>query len=197
MIGVVFYSFYFNRLRCQELSKVKVIIRNMKKQAWTEPLFENLEKTGEIGAQTVQFLREQRVLVTFKRDNPAVGAAWTIWRSITINTAHFTPEKTNNPRLLSLLVHEVRHLQQGLLTALSVYGELDAWQIDFNFQKSLMGKYPTPEIEELCSLPLVFDRQVLQHTRQLMQAYAGKGYRIDLLPLYPLPREIRYRLTGK
>ena len=169
----------------------------MKKQAWTEPLLENLEKTGEIGAQTAQFLRERHVSVAFKRDNPAVGAAWTVWRSITINTVHFSPEIISNPRLLSLLVHEVRHLQQGLLTALSVYGELDAWQIDFNFQKLLTGKYPAPEIEELCSLPLSFDRQMLQHTRQLMQTYAGKSYRIDLLPLYPLPREIRYQLTGK
>jgi hypothetical protein len=25
-----------------------------------------------------------------------------------------------------------------------------------------------------------------------MQAYAGKGYRVDLLPLFPIGREIRY-----
>jgi len=25
-----------------------------------------------------------------------------------------------------------------------------------------------------------------------MQAYAGKGYRIDLLPLFPLDKEIQY-----
>ena len=169
----------------------------MQKQAWINPLFEKLVNTGETGLQTVNYLREKRVPIVFKKDNSAVGAAWTVTRSIKINTIHFGPEKIDHPRLLSLIVHETRHLQQGFFTALSVYGELDAWQIDFNFQKSLMGKYPTPEIEELCSLPLVFDRRVLQHTRQLMQAYAGKGYRIDLLPLYPLPREIRYRLTGK
>lgn len=169
----------------------------MKKYAWTDPLLENLAKSGEIGAQTVQFLREKRVSVRFKKENPAVGAAWTPWRSITVNSVHFSPEIIDNPRLLSLVVHEARHLQQGLITALSVYGELDAWQVDFNFQKSLTGRYPATEIEEICSLPLVLDRQVLQKARSLMQTFAGKGYRIDLLPLYPLPREIRYRITGK
>jgi hypothetical protein len=169
----------------------------MSKQSWTPPLVELLEKTGEIGAQTARYLRERRIPVTFEKDKPAVGAAWTPWHSVKINTVYFTPEKIDNPRLLSLVVHEVRHLQQGLFTALSVYGELDAWQVDFNFKKSLTGKYPSPLIEELCALPLQLDRQVLGKSRDLMQAFAGKGYRIDLLPIYPLPREIRYRLTGK
>jgi hypothetical protein len=31
----------------------------------------------------------------------------------------------------------------------------------------------------------------------LMQADAGKGYRADLLPLYPLGREIKYWITRK
>lgn len=208
----LFDKAYFNCSGCQELSKVFVtrsqqkdampnarqyIIEAMKKYAWTEPLLENLEKSGEIGVQTVQFLRKKHVPIRFKKENPAVGAAWTPWRSITVNSVHFSPEIIDNPRLLSLVVHEVRHLQQGFFTALSVYGELDAWQVDFNFQKSLTGKYPGPLIESLCALPLAFDRKVLQEARGLMQAFAGKGYRIDLLPLYPLPREIRYRLMGE
>jgi hypothetical protein len=34
----------------------------------------------------------------------------------------------NDPRIFTLNIHEVRHLQQGFFTALSVYGELEAWQ---------------------------------------------------------------------
>jgi hypothetical protein len=49
----------------------------------------------------------------------------------------------------------------------------------------------------MLSLPLTYDRDVLRRARNLMQAYAGKGYRADLLPLYPLGKEIRYRLTGR
>jgi hypothetical protein len=168
----------------------------MPKQNWTLPLSEILEKTGQSGAQAAHYLREKHIPIFFSRDNRAVGAAWTPLRSIRINSVHFSPERIEDPRLLALVVHEVRHLQQGFLIALSVYGELDAWQVGFNFQKSLIGKYPSPMIEELCSLPLALDRQNLARARQMIKAIAGKGYRIDLLPLYPLPSEIRYRLTG-
>jgi hypothetical protein len=46
------------------------------------------------------------------------------------------------------------------------------------------------------TLPWNWDRDVLSRARALMQAYAGKRYRVDLLPLYPLPVEIKFRLTG-
>jgi len=38
---------------------------------------------------------------------------------------------------------------------------------------------------------------VLKQAQGLMQDFAGKGYRSDLLPLYPIGKEIRYRLFGK
>jgi hypothetical protein len=167
----------------------------MKKPTWREPLLNELAKTGPIGEQTTAYLRARRTGISFRKRSAAVGALWTVWRSIQLNTLYLTPETLSEPRLLSLIVHETRHLQQGFFTALSVYGELDAWQVDFNFQKSLTGQYPHPLIAEICALPLSLDRKVLQTARTLMQAFAGKGYRVDLLPLYPLPREIRYWLT--
>jgi hypothetical protein len=88
-------------------------------------------------------------------------------------------------------------LQQGLFTALSVYGELDAWQLEFGIYHRIKGRYPHTAIAELMTLPLKYDRAVLKKAVQLMQAYAGKGYRIDLLPLYPLGREIRYWFTRR
>jgi hypothetical protein len=51
-----------------------------------------------------------------------------------------------------------------------------------------------PSIEKLLALPLSWDRAVLGQACRLMQEYAGKGYRADLLPYYPLGKEIRYRL---
>jgi hypothetical protein len=47
------------------------------------------------------------------------------------------------------------------------------------------------------SLPLGWDRAVLRRAVDLMQAYAGKGYRADLLPYYPLGKELAYRLFRK
>lgn len=88
-------------------------------------------------------------------------------------------------------------MQQGLITALSVYGELDAWQLEFRVYHRIKGKYPHSAIAELMTLPLEYDRAALKNAVHLMQAYAGKGYRIDLLPLYPLGREINYWLTRR
>ena len=169
----------------------------MRKPAWHNSLLDELAKTGEAGSQTVDYLRAHHTGISFRKRGPSVGALWTPWRSIQLNTLYLNHENLNEPRLLSLIVHETRHLQQGIFTALSVYGELDAWQVDFNFQKSLTGEYPHALVAEICALPLDLDRTVLKKAQTLMQAYAGKGYRIDLLPLYPLPREICYWLAGR
>jgi hypothetical protein len=73
-----------------------------------------------------------------------------------------------------------------------VYGELDAWQLEFGIYHRIKGKYPSPIIAEIMALPLEYDRDLLRKAVSLMQAYAGKGYRADLLPLFPWGREIRY-----
>jgi hypothetical protein len=86
-------------------------------------------------------------------------------------------------------------LQQGIVTALSVYGELDAWQLEFGIYYRIKEEYPHPAVAELMTLPLEYDRALLKKAAQLMQRYAGKGYRIDLLPLFPLNKEIRYWIT--
>jgi len=96
---------------------------------------------------------------------------------------------------MSLVVHEVRHLQQGWLVALSVLGELEAWQVQFRYLKSIregMREYAaaSPLIGELLGLPLGWDRVVLRRARALMRAYGGPKYRADLLPLYPLDKEV-------
>jgi hypothetical protein len=99
--------------------------------------------------------------------------------------------------MLTLLIHEVKHLQQGLFLAFSVYGELEAWQLQFRLYHQTTGKPMHPAIAEMLSLPLSYDRAILRRARDLMQAYAGKGYRADLLPLFPLGKEIKYWLKIK
>ena len=87
--------------------------------------------------------------------------------------------------------------RKGLITALSVDGELDAWQLEFRIYHRGKRKYPHSAIAELMTLPLEYDRVMLKKAVTLMQAYAGTGHRIDLLPLYPLGREIRYWLKKR
>jgi hypothetical protein len=96
-----------------------------------------------------------------------------------------------------LLIHEARHLQQGWSTALSIYGELDAWQLQMKIYKRITGKQLVPLLEEIISLPMNTDRKNLQHARELMTQYAGKKYGANLLPLYPIGKEIRFWVTRK
>ncbi|MBI5294883.1 MAG: hypothetical protein HY869_05360 [Chloroflexi bacterium] len=165
---------------------------------WIQSLLDALEASGAEGTSAAEYLRAHRTRMGFRRVRPQVGAFWTPWKSIGLNQAHFTRETPfNDPHLLTLVIHEVRHLQQGLVTALSVYGELDAWQLQYREYERMTHKLSHPALIELLSMPLNWDRSVLSRARELMQAYAGKGYRVDLLPLYPLPREIAYLLSRR
>lgn len=162
---------------------------------WLNLLFDGLENYGNEGRATVAYLRSHGTRISFKQTKPSISAWWTIARNINLNTCYYSYENSlNNTRVFTLVIHEVRHLQQGLFTALSVYGELDAWQLEWNIYHRLHDRYPHPAIEELMSLPLGWDRSMLRRSVQLMQAYATQGYRADLLPLYPIGKEIVYQL---
>ena len=165
----------------------------MEHAVWTENLLNAVLQLGEEGRVTVDFVRARRTKIGFKRVRPNVGAFWTVFGNIRLNTLYYSYETPlDELRIKTLIIHEARHLQHGIITALSVYGELDAWQLEFAVYHRIKGSYPHPAIAELMTLPLKYDRDVLKKAATLMQAYAGKGYRVDLLPLYPLDREIRY-----
>lgn len=165
---------------------------------WLENLLARLPSTGEAGEAALRYLSERRTRVRIRKQSSS-GARWTLFGNIELNTSY--AEGTNDAYALSLLVHEVHHLKQGWHLALSVQGELEAWQVQFAYLKSLTQKYsPYPQheatITELMSLS-PSSREHLKHARVLMPRFAGKKYRIDLYPLYPLGREIQFRLTGK
>jgi hypothetical protein len=170
----------------------------MDHQLWKENLLDAVTQLGEEGRAAVDFLRARQTKIGFKQVRPNVGAFWTVFGNIHLNARYYTYETPfDDLRIKTLIVHEARHLQQGLITALSVYGELDAWQLEFGIYYRIRGNYPSPAIAELMRLPLGYDRIVLKEAVCLMQTYAGKGYRADLLPFYPLPREIKYWLSRK
>jgi hypothetical protein len=165
----------------------------MEHSVWLGNLMNAVADVGDEGRAAVEFLRARGTKVGFKLVRPNVGAFWTIFGNIRLNSHYYSYETPfDDLRIKTLIIHEVRHLQQGLFTALSVYGELDAWQLEFGAYHHVKGRYPHPAVAELMSLPLEYNRDVLKKAAKLMQDYAGKGYRVDLLPLYPLEREIRY-----
>jgi hypothetical protein len=168
----------------------------MEHQVWKENLLQAVTQLGEEGQQAAKFLRSRQTKIGFKQARSSIGAFWTVFGNIRLNSRYYTYETPlDDLRIKTLIIHEARHLQQGLLTALSVYGELDAWQLEFGIYHRIKGKYPHAAIAELMILPLGYNRTVLKEAACLMQTYAGKGYRVDLLPLFPLPLEIKYWVT--
>ena len=166
-------------------------------RTWTAELLRSMEDFGPEAEAALKYIRQRRTRVGV-HDQPT-GARWTIDRRIEVHPRYVRPVPAD-PYAVSLIIHEVCHLRQGMLTALSVYGEMEAWQLQFHFLHSRLGHYHDDyrrdaAIRELMSLPLGWDRTILRKVRKLMQEYAGKRYRVDLLPLYPLPRELLFQTT--
>lgn len=167
----------------------------MEHERWMENLLDAVSQVGEEGRVAADLVRARRTRIGFRQARPSIGAYWTVFGNIRLNSTYYTYETPlDDLRIRTLIIHEARHLQQGMMTALSVYGELDAWQLEFGIYHRIRGNYPHPAIAELMMLPLEYDRTVLKKAGQLMQAYAGKGYRVDLLPLFPWNRELKYRI---
>jgi hypothetical protein len=164
---------------------------------WLEKYLEKIEKSSEEGRQAVEFVRSHKIKVALKRARKSVGAFWTLRGRFYLNAVHYTKESTlgDNPRAITIFIHEVRHLQQGPVTAISVYGELDAWQYEFRLLKKMSGRDLHPILEELLNLPLNFDRTNLRNARQLMHKFAGFWYCAWILPMYPITKEIKYWFT--
>ncbi|HEY5984109.1 MAG TPA: hypothetical protein VIU38_11615 [Anaerolineales bacterium] len=166
---------------------------------WIDGLLEQLQASGPEGADTARYLREHHVRLGFRQQPTA--ARWTLGRGIDLHP-RYAQGTAQSAYALSLLIHEAQHLRQGIFIALSVYGELEAWQSQFRFLGRMTeddrAAAPRPDlIDQLLRLPLSWDRTELGRARNLMQAYAGPRYRVDLLPLYPLPREILYALAPR
>ena len=163
---------------------------------WKEKLLEALTRLGEPGHDAAEFLRAHKTFIGFWKVRKNVGAFWTVLRTIHLNSVYYSRNTdVNDIGMLTLLIHEVKHLQQGFFLALSIYGELEAWQLQFRLYHELTDLPMHPAIAELLSLPLKYDRDVMKQAVTLMQAYAGKGYRADLMPYYPLGRELKYWIT--
>lgn len=170
----------------------------MQHAEWLEEYFEKVAQSSVVGQEAVEYVRAQKIKVGIRRARKSVGAFWTLNRRFFLNSVHYTQESIlENPRAWTLFVHEVRHLQQGALTALSIYGELDAWQVEFNLYKKLTGKTLSAVLEDLLSLSLNMERDNLRRARALMMQYAGKGYGANWLPLYPLHKEFKYWVTRR
>lgn len=170
----------------------------MNQKEWLEQYFEKVANSSEEGQEAVRFVKQNQITVGLKRARKSVGAFWQFGQKFYLNRFYYSMESSlENPRAWTLFVHEVHHIKQGVKTAMSVYGELEAWQIEFRLYKRLIGKSLKPDLEELLTLPLNFERNNLRRARKLMTKFAGFWYGAWILPLYPIDKEIKFWFTGK
>jgi hypothetical protein len=162
-------------------------------QAWFAQVLQNLSHAGADGQAMAAYLHRRRVGFGFRQQD--TGAMWRPINRIYLNYPQYSLETSpNDSYMLSLMAHEARHLQQGLLTAFSVYGELDAWKLGFRVYKDLGGSFPNPAFQAILDLPLSGSRSVLRQAVVLMKEFSPV-YQAEKLPLYPLTREAWYWLT--
>jgi hypothetical protein len=122
---------------------------------WKAGILDALTSLGEPGREAAEFLHVRKTRIGFWRVRKNVGAFWTVLRTIHFNSVYYSPNtNVNDAGMLTLLIHEVKHLQQGIFLALSVYGELEAWQLQFRLYHELTHAPMHPAIAELMTLPL-------------------------------------------
>ena len=135
------------------------MLSKMEQTNWQENLLEALVRLGADGHAAAEFLRAHKTYIGFWRVRKNVGAFWTGLRTIHFNSVYYSRNTSvNDAGMLTLLIHEVKHLQQGVFLALSVYGELEAWQLQFRLYHQLTNAPVHPAIAELLTLPLKYDR---------------------------------------
>lgn len=167
------------------------------RQDWEKDLFSRLERSGDIGKKAVDFISGRNVKLSFGAQ--PTGAKWTVKGmlvgppEIVISDKQAKSTKEGKDAWsISLIAHEAKHYQQGLLVALSVYGELEAWQLQMRISRDLGAPPKHHALLAIEKLKLSHDPEVLREAVRLMKEFAP-GYRIDLLPLNPV---ISFR-TGK
>lgn len=174
--------------------------------AMYEQLVERLQNTNQLGAGLIEYARKRKHQIGFFSQSSS-GAGWTVLGNITLRPQD--RDQLFEPYILSLIVHEMFHLQkQSILMRLSMQGELDAWQYQCRTYPYLTksggaigsrgeayssGEKTTSEIWEQLSMLSSDSRADLEKARDLMIAIAP-AYRAHRLPIYPLHREIWFHL---
>ena len=85
----------------------------MEHTVWKEALLDAVTQLGEEGVAAVNFLRARGTKINFKNVRPNIGAFWTVFGNIRLNSHYYNYETPlDDLRIKTLVIHEARHLQQ-------------------------------------------------------------------------------------
>lgn len=162
-----------------------------------DQVFQALSNAGTHNASVAQFMKQAKIRLGLHQQYKS-GAGWTFLRNITL-----APEgKLLDPYTLCLISHELYHVQQPLLTRLSVRGELLAWQYQIQAYRELTGKDIGDHGQAYGGTKAFWDqlaqlsadsRDDLLKAQGLMKNVAP-DYRSDCLPLFSLTKDVGYFL---
>src|ERR1041385_6343603 len=87
-------------------------IWSMEHDIWVNKLLDQVCDLGDEGISAVEFIRARGTKIGFKKARPNVGAFWTVFGNIRLNSQYYAYETPfDNLRIKTLIVHEARHLQ--------------------------------------------------------------------------------------
>jgi hypothetical protein len=162
---------------------------------WFRPALRALGGLGSIGNDLANYVGERGPSLAFVRQRNS-GARWFDWRRLRFGVFlndEYCGARPDAPHITALIAHEVRHLQQGWVEALSVRGELVAWQVQYDVLQAMSAAPRDRRWSEIRALR-PDSRGDLRLARSLMKAVGGRGYHIELLPLEPLGQEVRHQV---
>jgi len=161
-------------------------------EGWTYQALANLSDAGPVCQHAANYIINNNVTIFFGW-RPWGGAFWTSAGRVGLNSRYYStnssPEEIGT---LALIVHETKHLEQGFDLALSVEGELQAWQIEIDAFLELKPQKKIEEFSEQKQALYGFPRwptrltdDQLHQAADLMFSDQHGAYPIYLLPLRP------------
>ncbi len=153
---------------------------------WEEQVLQNLyDMGGPEGVYAVEYMMQNDVHLIFNQETQP--AAWHPFsNNIFLNSSQYSLNSDPaNPFMLSSIAHEAVHLEQGPLKAITLGGEVEAWQIGFTVYETITGQLPSGKDPLAAGNIMSLDANNLsssdlENTRQWMTDF-DPGYRSDLL----------------
>jgi hypothetical protein len=172
---------------------MNAVASGQRESVWFEQALAALAGSGPTGQISAEYIEQRRISLGFSRQKHT-GASWFDWRrlrrGIFLN-ARYAGRRSDDPTLCALIAHEAKHQEQGMVEALSVRGELVAWQLQYDVLAGFSAAPSNHLWQQLLALQ-ADSRADLEQARALMGQIAGPGYRIGWLPLWPLPAEVAH-----
>ena len=153
-------------------------------QEWRDAVLANLREGGPVCQHAAQYVTRNDVGIGFARQSTA--ARWTMDGRIELSSRRYSvATRPASPRLLGSIVHEAKHLEQGISLALSVEGEVGGWTAEFLARAELGTPIRNPHWKAVARAPDELTKQDLREARSEMLKMTGWRYLIWLLPLRP------------